>query len=110
MEYILQELYARLTLYNFTASIVKTLEPLTPDYDNTNEDHDSNDEEEAKEVNIAFSQAVTGCRKLLIKRTLDYIRNAIEIIKGHTFIKKTGQAFERKVKPQSYRPFCYKTS
>jgi hypothetical protein len=110
MEYILQELYARLTMYNFTASIVKTLEPLTSDYDSTNEDHASNDEEETKEVSIAFSQAVTVCRKLLIKRTLDYIRNAIEIIKGHTFIKKTGQAFERKVKPQSYRPFCYKTS
>ena len=107
MEYIMQELYARLTTYNFTAFISKALAP------NDKQDpleNSGDTESEKKSVSIAFSQAVTVCRQLLVKQTLSFIRNAIETIKGHTFAKRFDREYERKVKPQSNRPFCYKTS
>ena len=111
MEYILQELYARLTMYNFTAFIVKALETDEhPDSKGGERDAPDGQSDESEKVSIAFSQAVTVCRKLLTQRSLDYIRNAIEIIKGHTFTQKPGRAYKRKVKPQSNRPFCYKAS
>ena len=109
MEYIMQELYARLTTYNFTAAIVKTLTP----YDNDDLLDDTSEEDSAqkeKSVEIAFSQALTACRKLLVKQSLSFIKNTIKIIKGHTFAKRFGREFARKVKPQSNRPFGYKTS
>ena len=107
MEYIMQELYARLTTYNFTAFIAKLLEP-SDDQDPL--ESSDNSEGDLESVSIAFSQAVTVCRQLLVKQTLSFIRNAIEIIKGHTFVKRFGREYERKVKPQSNRSFCYKTS
>lgn len=108
MEYVMQELYARLTMYNYTAFIVKALDS-NKHHDQTNECEIITEEDVEKRC-IAFSQAVTACRKLLIERSLSYIKNVIKIIKGHTFAKKPDRAFERKVKPQSNRPFCYKTS
>ena len=103
----MQELYARLTTYNFTAFIAKLLEP-SDDQDPL--ESSDNSEGDLESVSIAFSQAVTVCRQLLVKQTLSFIRNAIEIIKGHTFVKRFGREYERKVKPQSNRSFCYKTS
>ena len=105
----MQELYARLTTYNFTAAIVKTLSPddnIDPLDTPSEEDNDNKEET----VGIAFSQALTSCRELLVKQPLSFIKNAIKIIKGHTFVKRVGRQFVRKVKPQSNRPFCYKTS
>lgn len=110
MQYIRQELYARLTMYNFTAATVKTLEPPKASEGKYVSGQESSENADVKEMCIAFSQAVTVCRKLLEAHTLSYIKKAIEIIKGHTFAKKPGRAYARKVKPQSYRPFCYKTS
>ena len=107
MEYIMQELYARLTTYNFTAFIAKSLAPSDEQDPLESNDHAEGD---VKSVSIAFSQAVTVCRQLLVKQTLVFIKNAITIIKGHTFAKRFDREYERKVKPQSNRPFCYKTS
>ena len=107
MEYIMQELYARLTTYNFTAFIVKSL---APEDDKDPLENSDNSDVDTNSIGIAFSQAVTACRQLLVKKTLAFIRNAIEIIKGHTFVKRFNREYERKVKPQSNKPFCYKTS
>ena len=97
-------------MYNFTAAIVKALEPPKASEGKCASGQEASENADVKEMCIAFSQAVTVCRKLLEAHTLSYIKKAIEIIKGHTFAKKPGRAYARKVKPQSYRPFGYKTS
>lgn len=108
-EYIMQELYARLVLFNFCAFTVKAIDDSasTPFMDS---DKDEGSRKAEKRKGTAFSQAVTVCRKLLVNKSLKFIKQAIETIKAHTFSVKSDRAFKRKVKPQSSKPFVHKPS
>ena len=108
-EYIMQELYARLILFNFCAFTVKAID--TPDLTHpVDAPENKSAEKSAKKKGIAFSQAVTVCRKLLVKKSLAFIKDAIKTIKAHTFSIKKDRTFKRSVKPQSSKPFVHKPS
>ena len=114
MQYIKQELFARLIMYNFCSAIVDAVKPDTfgsaTDDVPLPESDGANKPEPKEKRGIAFSQAVTVCRKLLVKCTVSFVKDAIETIRAHIYISKTGRSYKRDVKPKSCVPFCYKPS
>lgn len=112
MEYLKQELFARLIAFNFCAFIVHALQPenVTPNANDKDGDANAPDRDAQKQcrLGIAFSQAVTVCRKLLTSRPISFIRNAIATIKAHVFAIRPDRSYPRKVKPKSCIPFGYK--
>ena len=115
MQYVKQEVFARLIMYNFCAAVVTALSPHEPEKancitgtGNTDSELEEEKKESVKKVGIAFSQAVTVCRKLLVNNGTVFIRNAIEAIRAHTYESKAGRSYTRNVKPKSYKPFNHK--
>ena len=114
MKYIKQEVFARLIVYNFTAAIINAIRPRnldkTPESEDTQAQEHTAPKPQVKKRGVAFSQAVTVCRKLVQACTVAFVRNAITTIKAHVYVSKTGRSYPRKIKPQSYTPFCHKAS
>lgn len=114
MQYVQQEVFARLIMYNFCAAVVASLSPSTLSEKDTadpeKQEHvtENNKEEPSKTVGIAFTQAVTVCRKLLVSQGTVFIQNAIKTIRAHTYESKAGRSYTRNVKPNSFKPFNHK--
>lgn len=106
LEYILQELYARLILFNFCAFIVKALGMSLHSRAGATACQTTAEEK----TGIAFSQAVTVCRMLMSRHSYAFIKNAIDTIRAHVFISQDGRSNARKVKPQSNKPFTHRPS
>ena len=102
-------------MHNFCAAVVASLSPPelsetdTADPKKQDQATESEKEEEpSKTVGIAFTKAVTVCRKLLINQGTVFIQNAINTIRAHTFESKAGRSYTRNVKPKSFKPFNHK--
>lgn len=114
MQYVQQEVFARLIMYNFCAAVVASLSPSslsekdTADPEKQEHVTENNKEEPSKTVGIAFTQAVTVCRKLLVNHGTVFIQNAIKTIRAHTYESKAGRSYTRNVKPNSFKPFNHK--
>lgn len=125
MQYIHQEVFARLIQYNFCAAIIAAITPFVPPIEENDctccESKDSSVDDVDREGNapdggdlpqkktgIAFTKAVTVCRKLFIAQPKDFIRDAVNTIRAHTYETKAGRSFVRNVKPKSNKPFSYK--
>ena len=114
MQYVQQEVFARLIMHNFCAAVVSSLSPSKLSEEDTADPEkqeyvtESNKEEPSKTVGIAFTQAVTVCRKLLVNQGTVFIQNAINTIRAHTYESKAGRSYTRNVKPKSFKPFNHK--
>ena len=114
MQYILQDLYIRLILHNFCQAMVDVVSQRVQADDRRPLGGTQNERAPIKApkswVKIAFSKAVTICRKLLEDFTESAIASALSAIMAHTFVAKPDRSFARKVKPQSNRQFGYRAS
>lgn len=111
MEFVMQELYARLIYHNFCAAIIHVLSPKQISIDGKTDASKTDDAASCtRKIRIAFSQAVTECRKLIFNCTRHLIEEVINTVRKHVQRSRAGQSAERTVKPQSNRPFGYKGS
>jgi hypothetical protein len=115
MQYIKQEVFARLILHNFCSAVISTISPReqnktedVPTEDVSSVSEDKNDCE--KKRGIAFTNAVTVCRELLDNNKAAFIKRAIQTIRAHTYEYKVNRTYTRNVKPKSNKPFGYKAS
>ncbi len=115
MQYIKQEVFARLILHNFCSAVISTISHReqnktedVPTEDVSSVSEDKNDCE--KKRGIAFTNAVTVCRELLDNNKAAFIKRAIQTIRPHTYEYKVNRTYTRNVKPKSNKPFGYKAS
>ena len=121
MKYIEQELFVKLTLFNFISFVMDAVrqeqEELYGDFYSSSQDEIQddrieidNDEEKVYRVDLSFSQAMTTCRRLLKKDWLQKLEDVIKTIRAHIYKIKLNRTFARNVKPQSWKPFNHRPS
>ena len=115
MQYILQELYIRLILHNYSQAMIDIVaQRASVDAKEAAEEakdaHDAVPKKPKSMVKIAFSKAVTICRNLLKDFTETAAASALSAIRAHTYDAKPNRSYARKVKPQSNKQFGYRAS
>ena len=125
MKYILQELYIKLILNNLICFVMEVVR--SEDDERYGDFYETEESDALKDVTdieddippescntfrigLAFSQAVTACRKLLKGDWRKNIIDVIETIRAHTYRIKLYRNFVRNVKAQSWSPFNHRTS
>ena len=96
MDYIKQEIYARLTLYNYCELITSHVVEQMEDKNNT------------KQVN--FTIAIYICREFLRQKKQLSPPDVIKLIKKYILPVRLGRKDPRKVKPQSAVSFLYRVA
>ena len=96
VDYIKQEIFARLTLYNYCELITSHVVEQMEDKDNT------------KQVN--FTIAIYICREFLRQKKQLSPPDVIKLIKKYILPVRLGREDPRKVKPQSAVSFLYRVA
>ena len=118
MQYVKQEVFARLIMYNFCVAVVAALSPSGLQKEgrdfgsqqDASEDSQNSSGGPVKKVGIEFTKAVTACRMIIVNRSTEFIRDAINTIRAHTYESKADRSYPRNVKPKSFKPFNHKPS
>lgn len=118
MQYVKQEVFARLIMYNFCAAVVAALSPSglqkeSRDFGSqkdASEDSQNSSGGPVRKIGIEFTKAVTACRMIIVNRSTEFIRDAINTIRAHTYESKADRSYPRNVKPKSFKPFNHKPS
>lgn len=97
MDYIKQEIFARLTLYNYCEIITSHV------VENSNHCNDK-----TKQVN--FTIAIYICREYLRGKRQLSPPDVIKLIEKHTLPVRPGRREPRKVKPQASVSFLYRVA